>query len=75
MYTHTDTKSHFSHLGHSVEVDHSIREGLRVSPEVWYQSQHGSVEGAIDLLQRKSSWVVNVDDRDMAQEPRAQQTQ
>ena len=60
---------HIQYLRHGVEVHHGLGERLRVSPQIRHQSQHGSVEGAIDLFQRQGPRIVHVDDRDVAQEP------
>ena len=58
-----------TNLGHGVELHHGVSEGVGVGTEVRYQTKHGTVEGAVDLLQRGCCWVVNVDDWNMTKEP------
>ena len=58
-----------ANLGHYVELHHGLSEGVSISSEVGHQTQHGSVEGAVDLTERGSCRVVHIDDRNMAEEP------
>jgi len=66
------TKRHtysFTHLGHSEELYHGVSEGIGIGTEVGNQTQHGSVEGAIDLLERGGARIVHVHHWDVTQKP------
>lgn len=49
-------------LGLKVEVYHSVGKGIGVGAKVGHESEHCTAEGAVDLLQRRLSGVVDVDD-------------
>ncbi len=57
-----------ANLGHGVELNHGIGEGVSIRPEVGHQAEHGAVERAVDLGERSRTRVVHVDHRDVAQE-------
>ncbi len=59
-----------TNLRHDIEVHHGFSERVCIGPEVGDQTQHGSVEGAINLLEGGTTRVVHVDNRDVAKEPK-----
>lgn len=48
------------YLGHHVELHHGIGEWVCVGFQWRHQPQHGTVEGAVDLLQWHLTWVVHI---------------
>ena len=72
-YQATTVRCHFTYLGHGVELDHGFSEGIGIGSQVGDQSQHGPVEGAIDLLQGGGARVVHIDDGHVTEEPNVQQ--
>lgn len=57
------------YLGHGIELHHGCGEGFCIGAERGNESQHGAVEGAIDLRQGGWSWVIHIHNRHVAQEP------
>lgn len=62
----TGTKAEY--LGEEVELDHGVGERVGEGAQRRHEAQHGAVEGAVDLLERRLARVVDVDDGHVAQE-------
>ena len=43
---------YYKYLRHEVELDHGIGQRFGVGPQTRNKTQHGSVEGAVDLSER-----------------------
>ncbi len=56
-------------LRHGVELDHGRGEWLGEGPQRRDESQHGSVEGAVDLRERGGAGIIHVHHRHVTQEP------
>ena len=52
----------------SVEVHHRFGERISVASQRRQTLEHGSVESAINLLERLRAWEINEDERCMSQE-------
>ena len=58
-----------SYLRHGIELHHGGGQGLGEGAEGRDETQHGPVEGAVDLGEGGGAWVVHVHHGDMTQEP------
>lgn len=52
-----------------VEFDHGRRQRVGVRSQRWHHAEHCTVECAVDLLEGRLAGVVDVDDRNVPQEP------
>lgn len=57
------------YLRHGVELNHGSGKRLSVGTQRWDETQHGAVEGSIDLSERGWARIVDVHHRNVTQEP------
>lgn len=55
-------------LRSQIEFNHGIGQRLSIAPKRWYQAQHGSAEGAVDLLEGGLAGVVDIDDGNVTEQ-------
>lgn len=56
-------------LRHCVELHHGSGERFSIGTEWRNKTEHGPVEGAVDLSEGGRAWIVHIHNWNMAQEP------
>lgn len=57
-----------TNLRQRVKLHHGIGQRIGIGSESRNEAKHGTVEGTIDLGQRRRTWVVHIYHRHVAQE-------